>query len=155
MSGRIKVQGNAQTGREGFALVTSLLIVLVLSLLAVGIAWLASSEKKTSFAEAVHISSVMSADAGGEAGINFLRMSTAPPPIVDFTDNSVGEVGTTPIQGSQSYEYEAFYIGKSLKPGWGTDFMDYDYRIQSFGTASQSGESDVHLVAARLFKEGY
>lgn len=146
---------NSQNGREGFALVTSLLIVLVLSLLAVGIAWLASSEKKTSFAEAVHISSVMAADAGGEAGINFLRMSTAPPPIVDFDDNSVGAVSTTSILGSQTYEYEAFFIGKSLKPGWGLDFMDYDYQIQSLGTASRTGESDVHLVAARLFKEGY
>ena len=58
--------------RDGFALVTTLLILLVLSVIAVGAAWLASSEKRASFAESVHLSAVYSADAGGEAGINFL-----------------------------------------------------------------------------------
>ena len=44
--------------REGFAMVTTLLVVLILSVLAVGVAWIASSEKKTTFAESVHVQSV-------------------------------------------------------------------------------------------------
>jgi hypothetical protein len=141
--------------RQGFALVTTLLIVLVLAVLALGVAYLASSEKKVSFAEEVHVRSVLSADAGGEAGINFLRMSTSPPKIIDFGNNRVVSVGETPIAGSQTYEYDAFFIGKSLRPGWGTDFLDYDYRITSEGAASRTGQSEVHVIAGRLFKEGY
>ena len=59
-----RLEPNGSPGREGFALVSALLIVLLLSVLAVGVAWLASSEKKTSFAESVHLRSVLSADAG-------------------------------------------------------------------------------------------
>jgi hypothetical protein len=141
--------------REGFALVTTLLIVLVLSVIAVGAAWLANSEKRTSFAESVHLSAVYSADAGGEAGINFLRLSDSPPLILDFSNFAVRNEGNTQIHGSQSYEFDCFYVQKRPKPGWGIEFLDYDYRIASLGQASQSGQSGVELIAARLFKEGY
>ncbi len=141
--------------REGFALVTTLLIVLVLSVLALAVAWLATSEKKISFAEGVHVSSVFSADAGGEAGINFLRLSDSPPHITDFANNQVLGIGETNVMNSQSYEYDAFYRGKSARPGWGVEFMDYDYTLASTGRSSTRGESQVQLVASRLFKEGY
>lgn len=141
--------------REGFALVSVLLVVLVLSVLAVGVAWLAGSEKKTSFAESVHLRSVMSADAGSEAAINFIRMSETPPQIVDFADNSVQAVGTTTLQGSQSYNYECWFDTKQLKPGWGFSYLDYTYRIRSQGTASLQGESGVGVVVSNLYKEGY
>ena len=141
--------------RDGFALVTTLLMLLVLSVIAVGAAWLATSEKRTSFAESVHLSAVYSADAGGEAGINFLRLADAPPKILDFGDFSVRNEANTTIQGTQSFEYDCFYVQKRPKPGWGTQFLDYDYRIASLGQASTAGQSGVELVASRLFKEGY
>ena len=143
------------TDREGFALVTTLLVVLVLSVLAVAVAWMASSEKKISFAEGVHVRSVFSADAGGEAGINFLRLADSPPHITDYTDNSVLNIGETAVLNSQTYAYDCFYSGKSPRPGWGVEFMDYDYRVSSTGRASTNGKSQVQLVASRLFKEGY
>ena len=141
--------------REGFAMVTTLLVVLILSVLAVGAVWLASSEKKTTFAEGVHVSSVFSADAGGEAGINFIRIATSPPRIIDFGTNTVRQVGTTNLQGSQNYDYDARYLNKRPKPGWGIEYLDYDYGVGSTGTASLDGESDVQVVVSRLFKEGY
>jgi len=141
--------------RQGFAMVTTLLIVLVMSVLAVGIAWLASSEKKMSFAESVHITSVFSADAGGESGINFIRMSDTPPQIIDFADRTVRTQAETVIAGSQTYDYECRYLQKRPRPGWGVNFKDYDYRIASHGEASLKGESGVQLVTSRLFKEGY
>ncbi len=141
--------------REGFAMVTTILVVLILSVLAVGVAWIASSEKKTTFAEAVHMQSVFSADAGGEAGINFLRMSDTPPPIIDFSTRLVRSQGSTTLQGSQTFEYEAFFLQKRLKPGWGLDYLDYDYLIASEGAASRTGESGVDLVASRLYMQGY
>jgi len=142
-------------GRDGFAMVTTLLVVLILSVLAVGAVWLASSEKKTTFAEGVHVSSVFSADAGGEAGINFIRVSTSPPRIIDFGTNTVRQVGTTNLQGSQSYDYDARYMSKRPKPGWGIEYLDYDYSVGATGNASTAGESDVQVVVSRLFKEGY
>ena len=141
--------------REGFAMVTTLLVVLILSVLAVGVAWIAGSEKKTTFAESVHVRSVYSADAGGEAAINFLRLSELPPVVQDFGSRIVRDQGNTVLEGSQSYGYRAFFLSKRPKPGWGMDYLDYDYRIASRGAASRLGDSGVELVVSRLYKEGY
>jgi len=145
----------AQTGREGFAMVTTLLMVLVLGVIAVGVVWLSTSEKKTTFAEGVHVSSVFSADAGGEAAINFVRVSDSPPQITDFATNTVRSTATTNIAGSQNYDYDCRYLQKRPKPGWGVEYLDYDYRVLSNGTASREGRSGVQVVVSRLFKEGY
>jgi len=141
--------------REGFALVTTLLVVLILSVLAVGVAWIAGSEKKTTFAEGVHVRSVFAADAGGEAAINFIRMSEIPPAILDFSTNTVRDQGTTALEGSQTFDYNTRFLTKRPKPGWGLEYLDYDYRIASHGTASRLGQSGVELVVSRLYKEGY
>jgi hypothetical protein len=148
---------NSETAvnREGFAMVTTLLVVLILSVLAVGVAWIASSEKKTSFAEGVHVRSVFAADAGGEAAINFIRMSEVPPPVLNFVNNTVRDQGSTVLQGSETYDFNARFLQKRVKPGWGTEYLDYDYRVASHGTASRLGQSGVVLVVSRLYREGY
>ena len=142
-------------GREGFALVTAVLVVLVLSVLAVGVAWIASTEKKTTFSEGVHVRSLFSADAGGEAGINFVRVSDSPPKIIDFGTNTVRDQGQTALDGSQTYGYDARFLRRVPKPGWGVDYKDYDYRIGADGRASQQGRASVDVVVSRLFKECY
>ena len=141
--------------REGFAMVTTLLIVLVLAVIAVGVVWLATSEKKTVFAGMVHEQSLFSADAGGEAAINFVRFSDFPPQIQDFGTMSVSIVGETTIVGSQTYEYSCLFETKRPRPGWGVEYADYDYLVLSRGTASIEGESGIQLAVSRLFKEGY
>jgi hypothetical protein len=141
--------------RQGFAMATTLLIILVLSVIAVGATWLATSEKKTSYAEGVHISSVFSADAGGESAINFLRLSSTPPAIINFADMTVRDQGETSIHGNQSYEYGCQFVAKRPKPGWGIEFLDYDYNVTSQGQADREGQSAIQLVASRLFREGY
>ncbi len=141
--------------REGFAMVTTLLMVLVLSVMAVGVVWIATSEKKTVFAESVHVQSLFSADAGSEAGINFIRVSDSPPQIQDFNNMTVRSVGETGIAGSQTYDYSCQYVTKRPRPGWGVEYLDYDYQVMSHGTASRNGESGVQVVVSRLFREGY
>ena len=136
-------------------MVMTLLIVLVLSVLAIGVVWIANSEKKTSFAESVHVTSVFAADAGGEAGINFIRVSDSPPRILDFNTNLVQSSGQTTLVGSQTYDYTCNYMRKRPKPGWGVEYVDYDYDIRSMGTASRTGQSGVGVVVSRLFREGY
>lgn len=140
--------------REGFAMVTTLLIVLVLSVLAVGVAWIAGSEKKTTFAESVHVRAIYSADAGGEAAINFLRMSDTPPLWLDAT-RTVRRQASTGLQGSQTYDYDATFIRYKPRIGWGEGYYDFDYRVDSHGTASRLGNSAVELVVSRLYREGY
>jgi len=141
--------------REGFALVTTLLMVLVLSVLAVGVVWMATSEKKISFAEQNHISSLFSADAGSEAGINFVRLSPTPPRVINYEDSIVFYQGDTNLQGAQNYDYQCVFIGKARRLGWGVDFKNYNYRIDSNGAAAAQGKTKVELVVNRLYREGY
>jgi Tfp pilus assembly protein PilX len=144
------------TNREGFAMVTTLLLVLVLSVMAVGVVWIATAEKKTVFAESVHVRSLFSADAGGEAAINRIRLANAPPLPVDFVSNRVATVGETQISGSQTYDYDCIFERRTARMGWSTKgYVDYDYRVLSHGTASTQGESGIQLAISRLFKEGY
>lgn len=141
--------------REGFAMVTALLVVLVLSVLAVGAVWLATSEKKTTMAEATHVRSVFSADAGGEAAINFIRVSDAPPQILDFATNAVRTQPATALEGTQQYNYDVNLLGRSTKPGWTADYLDFDYNVAALGTAGTHGNSGVDVVVSRLYKIGY
>ena len=146
-------------GREGFALVTALLVVLVLSVLAVGVAWVATSEQKTTFAESVHVRSLYSADAGGEAGINLIRAADGPPHIVSFADSTVHVQGETGLDGSQTYGYRAISRGREYVPGYtigsNNTYFHYDYEISSDGRASQDGRASIDLRVTRLFKTGY
>ncbi len=149
-----------ELNREGFAMVTTLLVVLILSVLAVGAVWMATSEKKTTFAEGVHVASVFAADAGGEAGINFIRLSDTPPDVVDFTTMSVRNQGNTVLEGAQRYSYSAIAINNppelgKPKPGWGMSYVDFDYQIGSRGAAGQNGDSGVDVVLSRMYRTGY
>ncbi len=142
-----KREVSREVNREGFAMVTTLLVVLILSVLAVGVVWLASTEKKTTYAEGVHVASVFAADAGGEAGINFIRLSDTPP--------AGGNQAQTVLEGSRTYAFTAVFDTMRLKPGWNTAYKDFDYEIGSTGTAGQKGESAVDVVVSRMYKTGY
>jgi type II secretory pathway pseudopilin PulG len=155
MNGITKNLNVAAPDREGFAMVTTMLVVLVLSVLAVGVAWLASTEKKTSYAESVHVQSVFAADAGGEAAVNFLRTSESPPIPLD-ANQTVRNQGTTNLTGSQNFDYSAQFLQAQMKPGWDpTKYRDFEYRVQSHGTAASKGDSDVEMVVGRLYQIGY
>jgi hypothetical protein len=158
MSQKTHNEPDHRSDRDGFALVTTVLIVLVLSVLAVAVAFIASAEKKTSFAEGVHVSSIFSADAGAESAINFLRTSDSPPQIMDFAAKTVRDQGITNLQGSQQFEYDTVFLdppGPRHKPGWSLEYFDFDYQITSRGEASVKGETNIAVVASRLYKLGY
>ncbi len=140
--------------RQGFALVTTLLIVLVLSIIALGAAWLATTERTTSFAEGVHVRSILAADAGSEAGINFLRVADTPPALAN-ADGMVAQTQEITLSGSQTFAFQCAFIRQSARPGWGVEFPDYDYEINSTGHASTHGSSLVKVIASRMFKTGY
>lgn len=146
----------ADRSREGFALVSALLIVLVLAIIGLGAGLLAKSEKRCSFAESVHARALCSADAGGECAINFLRLAEDPPLMESAETQLVSTVALTPLEGSQQYAYSCRYVGQRPKPGWGIEYLDYDYAVDASGAAAREGHSDVALVVSRLFyQEGY
>lgn len=143
-------------GREGFALVTSLLIILLLSLIAVAAVVIATTEKRTSFAESIHASAVFSADAGAESAIHFLRFSDGPPRIVDFASHTVRNQANTILAGDQAFGFRCQMDGPPTGPeSWGTNYRSFNYRIASTGRAAAGGRSDVDLLASRIFREGY
>ena len=97
--------------------------------------------------------SVFAADAGGEAAINFIRMS----------DDSAGHPGFRHQHGPEPGQHDPGGLRrpttttrassqKRPKPGWGMEYLDYDYRIASHGTASRLGQSGVELVVSRLYQ---
>lgn len=142
--------------RDGFAMVTALLVVLVLSVMAVGATWLATSEKKTTTAESQHMRSVFAADAGGEAGINFIRTADEPPIVQDMGGtNRVHSQGETALEGAQAYNFDVSFVRRNVKPGWEAGYYDYDYDIGAIGEAGAQGQTGVAVVASRLFKRGY
>jgi Tfp pilus assembly protein PilX len=142
------------SGREGFAMAATLLIVLTLTIIALGAAWLASSERKTSHAESVHLRALFSADSGTESAINFLRLSDDPPTWIDASQ-AVRQVDDEHIEGSQSFDYDCTFVQAELKPGWEEGYHDYVYRVTALGEAGAQGESGVQAFVARLFRDGY
>ncbi len=152
---QLQQPGAVNGGREGFAMVTALLVVLVLSVLAVGATWLATSEKKTTTAEAQHMRSIFAADAGGEAGINFVRVADEPPVITDWGTRAVHSQGETALDGSQAYGFDVAQVGKRPPAGWGQDYADFYYRVNSLGEAGAQGQSGVAVVATRVFRTQY
>ncbi len=139
-------------GREGFATAVTLLIILVLAVIGLGAAWLASTEKKTSFAESVHLTALYSADSGGEAAINFLRLAQAPPAYTGAA-RMVRNQAQTAMVGTQSYGYGCNFVNAQGRIGW-DGYYDFNYRVSADGWASQEGRSAVRLIASRLFKVG-
>ncbi len=147
------------SGREGFATAVTLLIILVLAVIGLGAAWLASTEKKTSFAESVHLTALYSADSGGESAINFLRLAQSPPPYTGAS-LTVRLQSQTVLEGTQSYGYQCNMCSGtpppvSPAPGWGTEYRYFNYRVTADGWASQQGRSAVRMIASRLFRVGF
>jgi hypothetical protein len=76
--------------------------------------------------------------------------------IVDFSDNTVRDQGTTAIDGTQEYEYVCRFVNRRPRlGGWGTEYVDYNYAVTASGEAGVDGQSAVQIVATRLFREGY
>jgi len=101
------------------------------------------------------VASVFAADAGGEAGINFIRLSETAPTRLDWATGNVRNQADTNLEGLSQYSYNANFLLRQARQGWMDDYYDYDYKIGALGTASQKGVSGVDVVVRRLYREGY
>ncbi len=144
------------TGSErGFALISALAFLAILAAIATVSIWVAGSEKKVTFNEQTHQSAFFAADAGGEAGINWIRTQSAPPGILGAGNVVYNQPGYTTLDENQQYNFSMTYLRKRPRPGWSIEYKDFDYELLSNGTSVQNSWSQLELMLSRLFKEGY
>ena len=146
------------SNESGFAMVVAMAFVLGLGLLAVIVMTVASTEKNTSFNEYTYTRSFYAADAGGESAINWLRIQGSPPGLLDPQNHVFVPTGYIDLDTNKldhKYKFDVTYILKRPRAGWSTEYMDFEYQIDSDGASVGDSESGVEVNARRLFKEGY
>ncbi len=142
--------------REGIGLVGAMLALAMLGVLALVAAQLASNEKQTSWNEWVHAGSFHAADSGGEAAIGWLLEVPGAPPIPNFgTDMQVSYLGSTSLEGSQTYSYSMDFLELKHRPGSGTTFPEFYYDVDSAGSAGSNGNSRIDLMISKQVPLGY
>jgi hypothetical protein len=144
-----------QLNERGSVMVLVLGIVAALTGLALIIVAIASSDKWTSFFEYTNSRAFYSADAASEAGINWIRMQSSPPPVLDGNGRVRVAGGFTPLSGDHNYKSDIKFVRKRFRPGWSLEYKDYEYDIEAAGTSAKESEAAVDVRASRLFKEGY
>lgn len=140
---------------RGSAMVLALGVLAVLALLSIVVVMIASSEKWTESGEYAHSRAFYSADAAGEAGLNWVRAQGRPPSILDANRSVYLSGGYTPLSSDHNYKYDVRYLRKHFRPGWSLEYKDYEYAIEADGASARQSEAAIEVRATRLFKEGY
>ena len=140
---------------RGAALVMALGALGGLALLAVIVVAMASSTKWTEFTEFTHTRAFYSADAGGEAALNWIRFQDTPPALVDSTNAVFLAAGYSAMSADHDYKYDVQFSRKRFRPGWSLQYHDFEYLVVASGASVQQSEAEIELRATRLFEEGY
>jgi Tfp pilus assembly protein PilX len=143
------------SNERGSALVLALGVLVVLSVLAVVIVSVASSDRWTAFSEYTNTRAFYSADAASEASINWLRMQAQPPAIVDGSNHVYVAGGFTALNSDANYKSDVTFVRKHFRPGWSSEYKDYEYVITADGASVKSSSAAVDVSALRLYREGY
>ena len=150
---------------HGTALVAALFFITALSLTATVIVWVTGSERRVSHNEYSHVRSFYASDAGSEQAINWIRLQTVPPAVVeiDGTDQFVKrEVDYTYMYSDHSYKVEVKHrvdaggnITMRPRPGWDNSWVDFEYVVDSFGASVTEANTRIEVQAARLYRLDY
>lgn len=145
----------SHSNERGSAMVMALGALTILAVIAVVIVAIVLSEKRTAFSEYAGTRSFYSADAASEAGVNWLEHQYTPAAVVD-TVNHVYVADTVTTIGEQNgYQFNVQYIRKRYRPGWSTEYKDYEYRVDATGQSAQQAAANIRVGATRLYREGY
>jgi hypothetical protein len=136
-------------------MVLALGVLAVLAVLAMIVAAMVVSEKKSAFFDYSGARSFYSADAATEAGVNWLRANTTPPPVLDASQNVRVANTFTDLGANHSYKFNVQYVRKRPRPGWSLEYKDYEYDVAATGASVKATESAVDVAATRLYREGY
>ena len=142
-------------GERGSAMVLTLAVVAGLALLAMIVVSIATSAKWTEFSEYTHSRAFYSADAAGEAAINWIRFQPSPPSILDAQNRVFVAGGMTALSANHNYQFDVQFVRKRFRPGWSLEYKDYEYLIDADGASAQSSEAAIEVRVTRLFREGY
>jgi len=150
---------------RGIGLVAAMMIIALLAILVGIIAGIAVNERRSSFNESLHSSSLVAADSGTEEAIAWLLLQREPPSVTDWSlrrvrSQTLADLGD---HAGQRYEYD---MGVALTPGgapdWGPapgysteGFVQVSYDVISAGEAGLEGRSDVTVIVSKIFSSGY
>jgi Tfp pilus assembly protein PilX len=140
---------------RGSALLLSIGVLVILAAIAVVIVSIAVSEKKSQFATLTQSRAFYSADAAGEAGINWIRIQNSPPSHLDAQKHVYIAGSYTPLSADHSYKCDVTFVTKSPAYGWDADYKNFEYLIDGSGTSVQQSDAAIQVNATRLFREGY
>ena len=146
---------NPVNNERGAAMVLVLGVLATLAVLALVVMGVTVSEKRTQFTEYANNRSFYSADAAGEAGVAWIRVQPSPPSIVDAQNHVSVSAAYTNLSPDHRYKYDVKFVRKRFRPGWSTEYKDYEYVVEANGASVQQAQAAVELGASRLFREGY
>ncbi len=140
---------------RGSALMMALGAITVLAVIAMVVMAIVVNEKRTAFSDYSGARSFYSADAASEAGVHWIRHEYTPPPVVDSLQHVRVANNLTTLTTSNGYRFNVTYVRKRYRPGWSTEYKDYEYTVDAVGASAQQSESDIEVKATRLYREGY
>ena len=143
------------SNERGSALVMALGALAVLAVIAIVVVAIVVSEKRTAFSEYSGSRSFYSADAASEAGVHWSRHQYTPPQLVDTLGHVKVTNVYTAIGPENGYKFDVEYTRKRYRPGWSTEYKDYEYHVDARGMSVQQSEAVIEVRATRLYREGY
>jgi Tfp pilus assembly protein PilX len=143
------------SNERGSALVTAMGAMVILTVAALSIVTIATTEKVTGFSEYTNARSFYSADAATEAGVNWMRRQKTPPAIVDTSRHVYVANDFTAMENNNRYRFDIGYVRKRHRSGYPVEFKDYEYVVTAVGASAKESQTNLELVATRLYKEGY
>ena len=141
--------------REGFGLVSTMLVLCLMAFIATAVAGLAVNERRGAFNTFVHSGAFLAADSAGEAAINWLRSRVAPAPMIDFASRRITSTGTTTLRNTQRFDYDIRFVRTRPRAGYDLSHLDFVYNVDGHGQASREGDSNVAMVVSKLNRTGY
>lgn len=146
---------HAEHNERGAAMLLALGVMAVLAVLAIVVISIVIAEKRTSSTEYATDRAFYSADAAGEAGVNWLRRQLSPPALLDSLNGVRLRAGNTALADDHLYDFDVQYVRKQFRPGWSVEYKDYVYRVEATGNSAQNANAVIDLNATRLYREGY
>lgn len=141
--------------QHGSAMVLAIVVLAVIAVIALVVVSISSSEKWTQFANYTQSRAFYSADAAGEAGVNWIRTQPSPPDILDANNRVFVAGGFTALSSDHQYKYDVQFVRARFRPGWSLEYKDYEYMIEADGISAKQSEAAIEVRAVRVFREGY
>jgi Tfp pilus assembly protein PilX len=146
---------DTRSNERGSAMVMALGALVILAVVAIVAIALVVAEKRTAFSDYTGSRSFYSADAAGEAGVNWLKHQYSPAAVVDGSNHVIVNNAYTTIGNQNGYKFDVTYVRKRYRPGWSVEYKDYEYRVDASGQSAQQASAAIEVHGTRLYREGY